>query len=51
MDGLDGLVAGCMLVAIAVLSFSLHLPWTIWTLRGSVWFPFVELESRQGLYG
>ena len=36
MDGLDGLVAGCMAVAIGVLSFSLNAPWSLWALVGSL---------------
>ena len=36
MDGLDGLVAGCMTVAIAALSFSINAPWSLWTLVGSL---------------
>lgn len=36
MDGLDGLVAGCMLVAITALSFALNAPWSLWILNGSL---------------
>ena len=36
MDGLDGLVAGCMAVVIASLSVSLHLNWMILILLGSL---------------
>ena len=36
MDGLDGLVAGCMAVVIAALSLSLKAPWPLWTLVGSL---------------
>ena len=36
MDGLDGLVAGCMLVAIAFLAVSLSAPWPLWVLVGSL---------------
>ena len=36
MDGLDGLVAGCMLVVILSLSFSLNAPWPLWALVGSL---------------
>ena len=36
MDGLDGLVAGCMVVAIAALSFALNAPWPLWALVGSL---------------
>ena len=36
MDGLDGLVAGCMSVALAAVSFSLSLPLPYWVLVGSL---------------
>ena len=36
MDGLDGLVAGCMAVAIASLAIALAAPWPIWALVGSL---------------
>lgn len=36
MDGLDGLVAGCMAVAIGALAFRLSAPWTTWTLVGAL---------------
>jgi UDP-N-acetylmuramyl pentapeptide phosphotransferase/UDP-N-acetylglucosamine-1-phosphate transferase len=36
MDGLDGLVAGCMAVAIAALAIALAAPWSIWALVGSL---------------
>ena len=36
MDGLDGLVAGCMGVAISSLAFRLAAPWPIWTLIGAL---------------
>ena len=36
MDGLDGLVAGCMSVSIAALSLSLHVTSSIWILVGSL---------------
>ena len=36
MDGLDGLVAGCMAVAIGALSLSLNAPWSLWALVGSL---------------
>jgi len=36
MDGLDGLVAGCMAVAIGALSVSLNSPWSLWALVGSL---------------
>ena len=36
MDGLDGLVGGCMAVAIAALSLSLNAPLSLWTLVGSL---------------
>jgi Fuc2NAc and GlcNAc transferase len=36
MDGLDGLVAGCMAVAIAALACALAAPWPLWALVGSL---------------
>ena len=36
MDGLDGLVPGCMVVAIAALSLALKAPWPVWALVGSL---------------
>lgn len=36
MDGLDGLVAGCMAVAIAGLAIALDAPWPLWALVGSL---------------
>ena len=36
MDGLDGLVAGCMAVAISALALRLAAPWPIWTLVGAL---------------
>lgn len=36
MDGLDGLVPGCMVVTICALSISLSAPWAIWALVGSL---------------
>ena len=36
MDGLDGLVAGCMAVAIAALAIALDAPWPLWALVGSL---------------
>ena len=36
MDGLDGLVAGCMAVTIAALSLALTAPWPLWALVGSL---------------
>ena len=36
MDGLDGLVAGCMAVAIGALSLDLNAPWSLWALVGSL---------------
>jgi len=36
MDGLDGLVAGCMAVAISALAMALSAPWPIWALVGSL---------------
>ena len=36
MDGLDGLVGGCMAVAIAALLLLLNASWSLWTLVGSL---------------
>lgn len=36
MDGLDGLVAGCMAVAISALAMAHSAPWPIWALVGSL---------------
>jgi Fuc2NAc and GlcNAc transferase len=36
MDGLDGLVAGCMAVSIAALVVALAAPWPLWALLGSL---------------
>ena len=36
MDGLDGLVAGCMAVAIGALAIALAAPWPLWALLGSM---------------
>ena len=36
MDGLDGLVAGCMAVAFSGLALRLAAPWPIWTLIGAL---------------
>jgi UDP-N-acetylmuramyl pentapeptide phosphotransferase/UDP-N-acetylglucosamine-1-phosphate transferase len=36
MDGLDGLVAGCMAFAIAAAAFQLSAPWPIWALVGAL---------------
>ena len=36
MDGLDGLVAGCMTVAISVAAIQLAAPWPIWALVGAL---------------
>ena len=36
MDGLDGLVAGCMAVTIAALATDLIAPWSLWALVGSL---------------
>ena len=36
MDGLDGLVAGCMAVAICGLAISLASPWSVWVLVGAL---------------
>lgn len=36
MDGLDGLVCGCLVVTFASLAFSLDGPWALWALVGSL---------------
>ena len=36
MDGLDGLVAGCMVIAIATLAIQLSAPWPTWGLVGAL---------------
>jgi len=36
MDGVDGLVAGCMLVAITALFISSEAPWPVWSLVGAL---------------
>jgi Fuc2NAc and GlcNAc transferase len=36
MDGLDGLVAGCMAVAMAAAAYELAAPWPIWALVGAL---------------
>ena len=36
MDGLDGLVAGCMAVALAAVGLRLAAPWPIWALVGAL---------------
>jgi len=36
MDGLDGLVAGCMSVAFAALALKLSAPWPLWALVGAL---------------
>ena len=36
MDGLDGLVAGCMAVAIGAVAIALGAPWPVWALVGSL---------------
>ena len=36
MDGLDGLVAGCLAVTIAALAIALAAPWPLWVLVGSL---------------
>ena len=36
MVGLDGLVAGCMAVAISAPSFMLNAPWSLWALVGTL---------------
>jgi Fuc2NAc and GlcNAc transferase len=36
MDGLDGLVAGCMAVSFAAIALKLTAPWPLWSLVGSL---------------
>ena len=36
MDGLDGLLAGCMAVSLAAAALRLASPWTIWALVGAL---------------
>ena len=36
MDGLDGLVSGCMIVSISALCVVLSVPWPLWVLVGSL---------------
>ncbi|QNJ12206.1 glycosyl transferase 4 family protein [Synechococcus sp. M16.1] len=36
MDGLDGLVAGCMALIIAAMAIVLDAPWPLWALVGSL---------------
>jgi UDP-N-acetylmuramyl pentapeptide phosphotransferase/UDP-N-acetylglucosamine-1-phosphate transferase len=36
MDGLDGLVAGCMAVALSALTLKLGAPWPLWALVGAL---------------
>ena len=36
MDGIDGLVAGCMAVAIGTLAIALAAPWPLWALVGAL---------------
>ncbi len=36
MDGLDGLVAGCMIIAIAAATLQLSAPWSLWGLVGAL---------------
>ena len=36
MDGLDGLVSSCMVIAISAILFSYSAPWSLWTLVGSL---------------
>jgi len=36
MDGLDGLLAGCMSVAIGAVAIALAAPWPVWALVGSL---------------
>ena len=51
MDGLDGLVAGCMFVVIATGNLSIN-PLVFIDLGGlSTWFSCLELESCEGFMG
>ena len=36
MDGLDGLVAGCMFFVFLAIAINHHLPWSLWILLGSL---------------
>jgi UDP-N-acetylmuramyl pentapeptide phosphotransferase/UDP-N-acetylglucosamine-1-phosphate transferase len=36
MDGMDGLVAGCMSVSISFVAFELSAPWPVWALVGAL---------------
>lgn len=36
MDGIDGLVSGCMIVAVSTSALCLSAPWPIWSLVGSL---------------
>jgi Fuc2NAc and GlcNAc transferase len=36
MDGLDGLVAGCMAVTVAAIALTLTAPWPLWSLVGAL---------------
>ena len=36
MDGIDGLVSGCMAISITSLAIALHAQWPIWSLAGSL---------------
>ena len=36
MDGLDGLVAGCMAIALSALTLKLSAPWPLWALVGAL---------------
>ena len=38
MDGADGLLAGCMVLAFITLSITLDVPWTVWSLIDTPWF-------------
>ena len=50
MDGLDGLVAGCMTLIIGALAIALDAPWSLWSCSCITAF-LLELVSRQSLYG
>ena len=51
MDGLDGLVAGCMFVAMSSLAISLSAPGLFGHFGFFVQLPTNELEPGQGFHG
>ena len=50
MDGIDGLVAGCVTVVISASAFELSTPWSVWSLVGSLLGFLYELESCKVLW-